>query len=66
MILTIKNVIETYRKQQGVSVDELCACIGLSRNALYVRYRNPEQWRLGELANAYTFLGVEQEDKRFE
>lgn len=52
---TIKEILEHYRKITSMSVDELAEVIGLSRNALYVRYRQPGQWRLCELTNAYDF-----------
>lgn len=63
---SIKEIIEHHRKISNMSVEELAECIGLSRNALYVRYREPEQWRLGELKEAYDFLKVPKEQRLYE
>lgn len=63
---TIKEVLEHYRKTANMQVDEFAMVIGISRNALYVRYRQPEQWRLGELINAYDFLRVPREERKYE
>lgn len=63
---SIKEIIEHHRKISNMSVEELAGCIGLSRNALYVRYREPEQWRLGELNEAYEFLRVPREERKYE
>lgn len=63
---TIKEILEHYRKITSMSVDELAEVIGLSRNALYVRYRQPGQWRLCELTNAYDFLKVPREERKYE
>lgn len=63
---SIKEILEHYRKASKMSVDELAEIIGISRNALYVRYREPAQWRLGELMNAYDFLKIPQEVRKYE
>lgn len=63
---SIKEVLEHYRKTANMPVDEFALVIGISRNALYVRYRQPEQWRLGELINAYDFLRVPAEERKYE
>lgn len=65
MPFSIKEIIEHYRKVLNISVDELARCIGLSRNALYIRYRLPEQWRLGELNNAYEFLAIPENERKY-
>lgn len=63
---SIKEIIEHHRKLSNMSVEELAGCIGISRNALYVRYREPGQWRLGELNEAYEFLRVPREERKYE
>lgn len=63
---SIKEIIEHNRKLVNMSVDELAGVIGLSRNAIYVRYREPRNWRLGELIDAYDFLKVPEGERRYE
>lgn len=66
MILSIKEIIEHYRKENNISTETLAECIGIKRNALYVRYRSPEMWRLGELNSAYEFLMIPVEERKYQ
>lgn len=66
IILSIKEILEHYRKLSGISITELGNAIGLSYSRLYVRYAQPGTWRLSELIDAYDFLQVPDEERRFQ
>lgn len=57
-------VITKYMALRGYSSkDKLMDVMGISRTAMYARWNNPDQFRLGELRTIYDFLHVPDEER---
>ena len=57
-------VISKYMALRGCqSKDRLMEVLGISRSALYARWNNPDNFRLGELRAVYNFLRVPAEER---
>lgn len=66
MSFSIKEIILHYARTANIAPEELAQYIGISRNCLYVRFREPSSWRLGELNDLYNWLKVPEEERRYE
>lgn len=61
---SIIAVISKYMTIRGcVSKEKLMDVLGISRTALYARWNNPDNFRLGELRMVYDFLHVPDEER---
>lgn len=57
-------VISKYMALRGCSgKDKLMEVMGISRSALYARWNNPDNFRLGELRIVYDYLHVPDEER---
>lgn len=56
-------VISKYIALRGSSKDKLMDVMGISRTALYARWKNPDLFRLGELRTVYDHLHVPDEER---
>lgn len=61
---SIIAVISKYMALRGYSSkDKLMEVLGISRTALYARWNNPDNFRLGELRIIYDYLHVPDEER---
>ncbi len=61
---SIIAVISKYMALRGCSSkDKLMEVVGISRTALYARWNNPDNFRLGELRLIYDYLHVPDEER---
>ncbi len=53
-----KNKLEYEMKSRGVSVDDLCAAVNISRSAYYRKVGGKSEFTQGEIQKIVDFLGL--------
>lgn len=54
----INGTIAKYRKETGMSTEELCMRTGIKEPTFYLRMRNPDAFRIGEIKAICKVLGI--------
>lgn len=61
--LNIKATIEKHCRLQKCKKSGLADIIGISQSAWYIRWGNPDLFRIAELRRIYEFLNVPAEER---